>query len=319
MTAENLDMGLENPEFVAEIPSPFLPGTRIQFAIDSTSLDYAKRCPQLYKFKMIDGYASGEEDIHLRFGAEMHLAFQNYELLRADGIDHDESIFHVVREVLYHTEDWNPDHKYKNKAFLIRSVIRYLDKYQHDPAVTLKLANGKPAAEVSFRYELDYGPTEGQPYVLCGHLDRVVDFNGEIFFMDHKSSTTTPSDWYWNQFHPNNQMSMYILACQVVFQTAVKGGIINAIQLMVDDTRVTRGFTYRTNDELEEWLVDLKYWLGLMKKWADEDYWPKNDTACDKYGGCKFREICNKSPHVREKFLKSNFIKVEPWNPLKPR
>lgn len=320
MTAENIeDMGLSNPDFVEKSPSPFIEGTHIQFAFDATSLEYAKRCGQLYKYKMIDGYNSIEENVHLRWGAEMHLAFHNYHLLRADGIDHNEAVFHVIREVLYSTEDWNPDHKYKNKEFLIRTVIRYLDKYEHDPAVTLILANGKPASEVSFRYELDYGPVEGQPYVLCGHLDRVVDFNGEIFFEDYKSSTTTPSDWYWNQFHPHNQMSMYVLACQVVFQTTIKGGIIDNIQLMMDDTRCTRGFTYRTNEELEEWLVDLKYWLGQVRQWAETGHYPKNDTACEKYGGCKFREICNKSPHVRERFLKSNFVKAEPWNPLKPR
>lgn len=312
-------MGLSNSQIVEKVPSPFIEGTHIQFAWDATSLEYAKRCPQLYKYKMIDGWMSNEEDIHLRWGAEMHLAFHNYELLRADGIDHNESVFHVVREILYHTEDWNPDHKYKNKAFLIRSVIRKLDKYENDPAITLKLANGKPASEVSFRFELDYGPVEGQPYVLCGHLDRVADFNSEIFFEDYKSSTTTPSDWYWNQFHPHNQMSLYTLACRIIFQTTIKGGMIMSVQLMMDDTRCTRGFTYRTDEEIEEWLVDLKHWVGQAKSWAENGYWPKNDTACDKYGGCKFREICNKSPHVREKFLKSNFVKAEPWNPLKSR
>lgn len=340
-TAENIeDMGVRNPQFVEKTLSPFIEGTNIQFAWDATSLEYAKRCPQLYKYKMIDGWTTKEENVHLRWGAEMHLAFHNYHLLRADGIDHNESLFHVVREVLYSTEDWNPDHKYKNKEFLIRSVIRYLDKYEHDPAVTIKLANGKPASEVSFSFELDYGPeiesptkvlqADGtyidgtvtitpQPYVVCGHLDRVVDFNSEIFFEDYKSSTTTPSDWYWNQFHPHNQMSLYTLACRIIFQTTIKGGIIDNIQLMMDDTRCTRGFTYRTDEEIEEWLVDLKYWMGQAKQWSENNYWPKNDTACEKYGGCKFREICNKSPHVREKFLNSNFVKAEPWNPLKPR
>jgi hypothetical protein len=44
-----------------------------------------------------------------------------------------------------------------------------------------------------------------------------------------------------------------------------------------------------------------------------------NDTACDKYGGCEFREVCSKSPSVRDKFLKADFKQEEPWNPLIPR
>lgn len=306
-------------EVEPEVASPFLPGTNIQYAWDSTSIDYLKRCPQLYKYKIIDGWNSKEENVHLRWGAEMHKAFQNYEILKADGLDHEETVFHVVRELLYATEDWHPDHKYKNKAFLVRTVIRKLDKFKDDPAKTVKLSNGKPAVEVSFSFGLESGPTPDQSYILCGHLDRVVDFNDEIFFEDYKSTTTTPSKWYWDQFHPNNQMTLYTLACKIIFQTVVKGGIINSAQLLMDDTRFTRGFTYRTEDELNEWLDDLGLWLSKAKEYAEKGYWPKNDTACDKYGGCKFRDICSKSPSVRDKFLASDFVKEPPWNPLQPR
>lgn len=312
-------VGLEPVVVTDEVPSLFIEGTNIQYIFDATCIEYVKRCGQLYKYIMIDGWQSKEENIHLRWGGEMHTAFHNYELLRADGIEHDEAVFHVVREVLYATEDWNPEHKYKNKAFLLRSVIRRLDKYKEDAAVTLKLANGKPASEVGFRFELDYGPVDGIKYVICGILDRVVDYQQEVFFQDYKSTTTTPSDWYWNQFHPHNQMSLYTLACEIVFNTTIKGGVIESGQILMDDTRFTRHVVYRTKGELEEWLVDLKYWLAQTVEWAKTGHYPKNDTACEKYGGCKFREICNKDPAVREKFLRSSFIKGEPWNPLKPR
>jgi hypothetical protein len=310
---------MSTAEQIEEAPSPFIPGTYIQYAWDATSLEYAKRCPQLYKFKMIDGYVSEEEDVHLRWGGEMHTCFRDYELLKAEGMDHEDCVFNVVKDLLVRTEGWNPDHKHKNKAFLVRTVIRHMDKYKDDPAKTIMLSNGKPAVEVSFNFGLDYGPKVDQPYVLCGHLDKVVNFNDEIFFEDYKSTTTTPSEWYWNQFHPHTQMTLYTLACKIVFQTKIKGGIIESAQILMDDTRFTRGFTYRTEDELEEWLMELKVWLSLYRNFAEQEFWPKNDTACDKYGGCKFRGICSKSPSVREKFLNSEFRKEKPWNPLIPR
>lgn len=300
-------------------PSPFLPGTMIQYALDATSLEYYKRCPQLYKYLMIDGYRGKEESVHLRWGQEMHECFKEYETFKARGEDHEYCVFHVVRNLLLRTEGWDPDHKYKNKAFLVRTVIRYMDKYKDDPAKTLILSNGKPAVEVSFMFELDYGPTEKQKYVMCGHIDRVVDFQDEIFFKDYKSTTSTPGDYYWNQFHPNNQMSIYTIACKIIFQTKIKGGIIESAQIMMDDTRFTRGMTYRTEEELEEWLEDLSSWLERMKHSAEYNDWPKNDTACGMYGGCMFREICNKSPSVRQRFLNAEFVKGEPWNPLVPR
>src|SRR5258705_1647785 len=288
--------GGEDPP--VESPSKFLPNSNIHFAWDATSIEYLKRCPRLYQYEMLEGWKPNDENIHLRFGAEFHTALHQYQLVIADGIDHDEAVFHTIRELLYRVEDWNPDHKYKNRFFLIRSVIRYLDKYKDDTAKTVMQSNGKPAVELSFRFELDYGPTEDQPYVLCGYLDRVVDFQGEVFVMDHKTTTSTPGPYYWNQFEPNTQMTLYTLAGGIVFQTNIKGVIIDSGQLMMDDTRFTRGITYRTQDQLEEWLIDLKSWLDKAYEHAVDGYWPMNDRACDKYGGFKFKENVPKGSSV---------------------
>lgn len=319
--------------------SPFLPGTKIQFAWDSTSLGYLKTCPRLYQYIMIDGWGHSEESVHLRFGSEYHQALQDYDLSRAANIPHDDALHDVVRELLIRTADFAPDPntkagKYKSRAALIRVVIDYLDEHRDDPAKTYIKADGKPAVELSFRFELDWGPKRGtyaegkfdtpagQPYLLCGHLDSVREFNDSLFVMDHKTTTSTPGSYYFDQWSPNNQMTLYSLAAKVILDSPVKGVIINAAQLMVDSSRFVRGFTYRTPDQLAEWLTDLSYWLDQAERYAEADYWPQNDTACDKFGGCRFRDVCSKSPQVREQFLKSDFTKLpeeERWNPLKPR
>ena len=309
--------------------SPFLPETNIQIAWDSTSLGYFKRCPQFYKYTMIDGWAERSESVHLRFGGEYHQAFQDYELSLATGIKHDDAVHDVVRALMERTADWDPDHPLKHRRSLVRSVILYLDKFKNDAAKTFVMKNGKPAVELSFRFELDWGPQatqieppyegERQPYLLCGHLDKVVTFQDELFIMDHKTTTSTPGSYYFDQYEPDNQMSFYTLASRVIFESSIRGVIINVAQLLADDTRFVRGITYRTPDQIEEWTSDLRLWLSAAEACAVQGYWPKNDTACDKYGGCKFRKVCSKSPQVREQFLKSDFEKGEPWNPLKVR
>lgn len=314
------------------LESPFLPGTNIQWAWDSTSLNYAKTCPQLYKYVIIDGWQTEVESIHLRFGMEIHTSFQEYDLCRAAGIAHNEALLEVIHNLLIRTWGWEPDAttkagKYKHRKSLVRTVVDYLDNYNlgvQDPAQTYILNNGQPAVELSFRFELDFGPraaedTTQQPYVLCGHLDRVVSFNDQLFVMDYKTTTTTPGSYYFDQYGPNNQMTLYTLASQVILGSPVKGVIIDAIQILMDSTRTVRGFTYRTPDQLNEWTEDLSWWLSLAETWAEQNYWPKNDLSCDKYGGCRFRQICSKDPSVRGQFLKSSFVKGEPWNPLKPR
>jgi PD-(D/E)XK nuclease superfamily len=308
-------------------PSPFLPNTKVQFAWDSTSLGLIKTCPRLYQYTMLDGWGSAEESVHLRFGIEYHQALQDYDLSRAEGIPHDDAVFDVVRELLIRTHGWVTDPesragKYKNRESLVRTVIWYLENFREDTCETYIMANGKPAVELSFRFELAFGPADGQPYVLCGHLDRVVRFNDDLFIMDHKTTTSTPGQYYFAQYEPNNQMTLYTLASQIVLDAPVKGVIITAAQILMDSARFVRGFTFRTKDQVEEWLADASRWFNIAEWYAANDYWPQNDTACDKFGGCRFRSVCSKSPSVREIYLKSNFTKQEPearWNPLKSR
>lgn len=314
----------------APAPSPFLPGTCIQYAWDSTSLGYLKTCPRLYQYIMLDGWSGKGDNIHIKFGQLVHLAFQTYDILRAEGTDHEDALRKTVHETLIASFGWEVDEDtkaghYKNRYSLIRVVIDYLDQFQDDPAKTFIMKDGKPAVELSFRFALDWGPPSesiDQQYLLCGHLDRVVDYLGNLYDMDYKTTLTTPGSYYFDQYAPHNQMTLYTLASKVVLDAPIKGVIINAIQILVDSTKVVRGMTYRTPDQLDEWMADLRYWLELSVFYAQNDYWPQNDTACDKYGGCPFRGVCSKSPSVREKFLKTDFIKLpegERWNPLKPR
>lgn len=344
---------------MTDVVSPFLPGTNIQFSWDSTSLGWLKTCPRLYYYHMIEGWQSDEESPHLTFGIEYHRALQDYDTGRSEGLSHDDATRSVVGELLVRTADWQSDHKYKNRDNLLRSVIWYLEKFEDDPAVTYIMANGRPAVEVSFRFELNWGPDvqnppmfihdgteikevdmrpggitwvkdsdvkiiEGstQPYLLCGHLDRIVTFQDELFVMDRKTTTSTPGDYYFAQFDMSNQMTLYTIAGEVVLGAPVRGVIIDSAQVAIEFSRFTRGMTYRTKDQTQEWLNDLHYWFGLAEDYATEGYWPQNDMACGLYGGCKFRTICSKSPQVREQFLKSHFTKLSPedrWNPLKAR
>ncbi len=252
---------------------------------------------------------------------------------------------------------WSPDHPSKTRETLIRSIIWYLDHFKDDPAKTVVLANGKPAVELSFKMQLDYGPGHGQKppmiaesdknyevdlrpdainyvsasgkaveytpsvpmnYVLCGHLDRVVEFTGGTYVMDRKTSSSTIGSAYFDQYSPDNQMSLYTMAAKVIYQTPVKGVIIDAVQIAVGFSRFSRGFTYRTDSEIEEWLANTRNWLRIAEGYASNGFWPMNDKACHHYGGCVFRKVCSKSPEVRQRFLESDFVK-NPWNPLVPR
>lgn len=317
--------------------SPFLPGTQVQFAIDSVSIGLMKSCPRLYEMTILEGWQAKAESIHLRFGIEYHQALQEYDVSRANGVEHEDAIYDCVSALASRVWDWNPDReskagKYKNRDTIVSLVLDYLDHFSDDPAATYIKADGKAAVELSFRFELPFASSGyevvedggmGQPYLLCGHLDRVVVFNDQLLVMDRKTTTTTLGSYYFDQYEPDNQMSLYTLAGKVVLGAPIRGVVIDAAQVMLaEPNRFVRGFTYRTPDQTQEWLRDLELLLQTFESYARLNYYPMNDKFCSMFGGCKFRGICAKDPAVRERFLKTDFIKLDEqsrWNPLKPR
>jgi PD-(D/E)XK nuclease superfamily len=322
------------------VQSPFLPGTKKMYAWDSTSLGLLKTCARLYEYVIIEGWQSRDESIHLRFGIEYHTALQDYAISRAKSIPHEDAIHDTIRALHHRIWNWEPDRngragKYKNRESIVALVIDYLDHFSDDPATTFILDSGEPAVELSFRFELDWGPqgttvetdpltvVPNQPYLLSGHLDRVVEFNDALYVMDRKTSVSTLSTYYFNQWSPSNQMTLYTLAGRTILNSPIRGVIIDAAQVKLQEPNTfQRGFTYRSDDQLDEWLLDLKFWLAQSEVYADANHWPMNEASCGNYGGCKFREVCSKSPAVREQYLAASFDKLAPedrWNPLKAR
>jgi hypothetical protein len=321
---------------------PFLPGTNIQFAWDSTCLGMLKTCPRMYQYTMIEGWEPKNTSIHLKFGLWYHEALDTYDKQRAAGASFKVAARATIRQLLERIREWDVDRTckpgdYKNKYSLLQLVVDYLDNFRDDPATTYILENGQPAVELSFRFELEYGPEaevevkdpdgyvsyHQQPYMLCGHLDRIVEYGDVLFCLDHKTTTTTPGNYFFDKFSPDNQMSLYTIATRVVYKALVRGVIIEAAQIrLTEPNRFERGTTLRTKDQMHEWMKELRVWLDAAESYALANYWPMNDTSCDKYGGCRFRGVCSKSPSVREFWLAEEFDKKpleERWNPLKPR
>jgi hypothetical protein len=280
---------------------------------------------------MVEGYTGRTESIHLEFGILYHGALEQYDILKSTGLGHDQAVRAIVRDLLTKTwrdgapwraaKDLPADDKasLKNRENLIRTVVWYLDKFRDDPAKTrIHPITKKPMVELHFQFEIGAGIDVAHPYTLCGYLDRVVEFQELDFVMDRKSTTSTLGSYYFEQYDPDNQMSLYTVASQVAFKTPVRGVIIDAAQIAVGFSRFVRSFVFKTQDQIEEWLKDLKIWLRHAEIFADAGYWPQNDKSCHKYGGCVFRDICSKSPSVREKFLESSFDRRQ-WNPLIPR
>lgn len=298
----------------------------LQLAWDSTSLGALKTCPQFYLYTIVEGWQPRSTSVHLTFGIHYHKAIEIYDHKKSEGLSHDDALDTALAYCLEATVDrlpngkWKPwfsDDPNKNRFTLVRSVVWYLEQFTDDAATTIQMANGKPAVELSFRFEIDV-ELEGNKALLCGHLDRLVEFSGQLWVMDHKTTRYTLDQRYFDSFNPDNQMSLYSLASQVVFNQPVRGVIIDGAQILATLSRFQRGFTHRSKPGLSEWLEDASYFIKSAEGYVSHNFWPKNDKACGMYGGCAFRQVCSSAPKIREALLQASFQR-RVWDPLEVR
>ena len=308
---------------------------RLQLSWDSTSLGELKLCPRRYQYSIIEGWAEQGESVHLKFGLIYHAALELHDKAQADGRDCSEAANIALRYALSATWDdalgrpWSSDHSNKNRETLIRSIIYYLDDFSKDSLETLVLSNGRAAVELSFSFKWPWRETvEGEEFSLCGHVDRVVKFQNEIWVTDKKTTKNTINQAYFARFSPDNQVSLYSFAGRVIFGTETKGMIIDAAQILVEDTRFQRGFIDRKTSTIDEWIEDTDHYLALAEHYARRNYWPQNDKNCsgvyldpvtgEPSFGCPFRPVCASAPEIRPDLLRLNYTK-RVWDPIKVR
>lgn len=289
----------------------------VQFAWDATSISAAQKCLRYYKYTLIEGWQSRGQSEHLRFGAAYATALEHYFKYVAEGAEPEEALERVVLEALIETWDedgpWVSTHNLKNRENLIRTIVWYFEQFADDNMKVIHLANGKPAVELSFALEVDDG------IMFTGHLDRVVDWDGDKYVMDQKTTGTTIGPFYFDQFKPHTQFGMYTFAGKAIFDIPVRGVLIDAAQVAVGFSKFARSPALFTHSELDEWYEGAHFWIAQAQAATLANNFPMNPASCGNYGGCAFRSVCSRSPEVRANFLAADFEKGTPWNPLRSR
>jgi hypothetical protein len=324
----------------------------LQFGWDQTSIKLAEECLKKYQYVMLDGWRARGGNVHLFFGGVYASCLEHFHKFRAEGVDHDEALENVVREALISTwiypvcescngtgyldtvkdkhcfdcnpqnpgrlstggAPWTSDHNTKTRENLIRTIVWYFEHFKDDPCQTVILSNGVAAVEHSFQLPVDNG------IIFSGHLDRLVNYSDNIYIQDQKTTATTITPRYFANYQPDSQITgMYPFAGRAVFKLPVKGVMIDAAQIAVGFSRFERGFIFTDNASLDEWYDDAMELIERTRQATRDNHFPRNRSSCSKYAGCQFRNVCSKSPAVREQFLKADFEKGERWDPLVSR
>lgn len=294
----------------------------LQIALDSVSLGAYKTCPRYYFYSIRRGMTTVRKNEHIIFGLLLHSALEYYDRLKAGCScwDHNRASLAAVRKAIIDSYGWESSEPTKTRQTLIRSVAWYLERFKDDPLDTYILPNGKPAVELSFRY--DTGITvalTGETLLYCGHIDRLVTRYGRPAITDRKTTKGGLDEYFFESFTPDNQISGYDAAGQVILPEPIDGEIIiDGIQVGVNYTRFRRGYVSRNDESRQQWMKDLAFWHGQMAVCAltyGDSPWPQNDKACF---GCPFRRVCREPNQEIQEFVltQSGYYVHSEWNPL---
>lgn len=285
----------------------------LQLVWDSTSLGLLKACPRRYYYSMILARQT-EPNFHLTFGIIYHSALELYDRLRAQHHSHTFSQRAAVRHVLEQTwidgKPWESGDNNKNRATLLRTVIWYLEHFRDVELKTHILPDNKPAVELSFKFHIDFLSATHEDIILSGHLDKIAELSDALYVLDRKTTKNSLGSDYFSHFSPDNQMTLYTIAGEVVAAKPISGLIIDAAQIGVTFTRFQRAHVHRTKSQLQEWLHDLQTLLKQNEQYVEANYWPMNDKACYL---CAYKRVCGTAPETRH--LQLQLLEHRVWDP----
>lgn len=312
---EPAQVSVQPPEFPEnKALSTKQPG--LQIIWDATSLSALKECPRKYYLGILCGYQPKTNAVALNFGILLHSALEGFYKRQAGGMGYEENIRTAVRELALspiREELQAASDPVRSVETLGRVLVEYLDFYRDEPARTLVLGDGSIGAELHFQYETGLKASTGESFAMAGNLDRVVEMPTGIFIMDHKTTSMALSQYYFQQYDLDTQMTNYAIAGSVVYGAPVRGVIIDGIKIK-GQPEFVRYITMRSQEACDEWLEELEHWLRLAEYFAQVDTWPANDKSCSKYSGCPFREVCKAPKGLRRKILDEQF-KKRTWDP----
>lgn len=224
------------------------------------------------------------------------------------------------------TDDWEMValDKNKNRNTLLRTILFYCDT-SDDRVRPYQFPDGTVAVELSFRIPLPLTSPDGTPYLLCGNMDGMVEFAGEVVPRERKTTKGTPGLYFFDRYAPDVQIDTYDLAAWLYYSDLLDpkphGVMVEVTQVTQSFTRIERQIVTVPEERRAEWLEELQWWIKQAEACARAGKWPKNTSACNANGGCPFRRICRMAPSSRAAFLPSeSFEKRERlWNPMETR
>lgn len=292
--------------------------------IDNTMRTSFISCPQYWYKEFLLGWFPKSINIHLNFGGafaagldafrksywtpgEWHHHFDHafftgwLEMTKVYGVDPEtETELHLATGK-------------KTYFDLVQSYVAYWQSFppQTDHAQPHML-NDQPCSEFNFLLPIGINhPQTGEPLLYSGRFDMLANYNGMLMATDEKTTATLGAAWA-KQWALRSQFTGYCWAARH-FGWDVKGVITRGVSIQKTGTKFAESITYRSQWDIDRWYNQLLRDVQRMIACWQENYYDYNlADACNEFGGCSFREVCDKKDELP--WLKQGFTRSV-WKP----
>lgn len=185
-----------------------------------------------------------------------------------------------------------------------------------DKAVPVRLANGGAGIEVSFTEPIDFRhPETGNPLQFVGRLDMLVEYAGQLFGEDDKTTSQLGASWV-KQWDLRSQFIGYSWAVRRMGYP-IAGFLVRGVSILKTKYDHAQAMPYYPAWLCDEWYEQLieRDLPRMVAAWESGRWGRSLAEACNEYGGCQFRSICMSDPSARPTWLASSFVRKR-WDPV---
>ena len=182
---------------------------------------------------------------------------------------------------------------------------------------------------VEQHFTLPLGTTpEGREIWWSGLTDRIVRWQGGLYYVDLKTSTFALDAAFFDKWKLSTQMLGYTWAGQQLVNEPFSGVMIQGIQVKAPlktkvqaaDELVQGEVIAFTQDQIEGWKKNVLIKIDDIHHARDRGYYVKNlSTRCSSYGGCSMAMLCNAGDEAQAAFRREQWYIQKVWNPLAAR
>lgn len=194
-------------------------------------------------------------------------------------------------------------------------LSHYYETRINDPYEIYKNSEGESLVEQTYTHPIH--SEDGLDIELFGTIDAILEnkANGQIVVCDHKTTSSTNMNDFYNRTKPNHQYTAYIYLAQKCLNLTTENFMINCFQVK-NRPKTSRGsgpnflhlITKRSPEDINDFIKTTVYYVKEYIKWVETGYWPYGPVdACANYGRCSFLDVCSAPESIKENLLSANY------------